>query len=327
MVLRIRKTVIVRLHWIAAVVLLSVVPALCFTRCGTGRNHSEIVPLKVSDGALCDGQGKKVQLRGVSTHGIAWYGEYLNAGAMQSVRDAGGNVIRIAMYTAGEEGYVLDPEMNLERVFSGIEDAAAAGLYVIVDWHILQDGDPNEHLAEAITFFDAVASGYGDLPNILYEICNEPSGVSWDSIKEYAHAVIPVIRRYDADAVILLGMPDYSTQLSYGWIDPFPDDNLLYTFHYYAGEHRNFGMLKEAVERGIPVFVSEWGVGEEGIGDGEAFADYLWENGISWCAWSLCNKDEPYSLIRSDVTELGGWKSDDLTECGRMIFKELGRKR
>lgn len=312
---------------ISILFLLFMVLFSCLTSCGIPddeHDEDQIKSLQVLDGKLCSEDGEEIQLRGVSTHGIAWYGEYLNANAMLSVKKAGGNVIRIAMYTEGDDGYVSDPEINLERVIKGIEDATACGMYVIVDWHILSDGDPNEHLSEAITFFDAIASRYKDLPNVLYEVCNEPNGTSWDRIKEYAYAIVPVIRQYNDKAVIILGMPDYSSQLSYGWIDPFPENGIMYAFHFYAGEHGGFGMLKDAVEQKLPVFVTEWGIGMNGEKYAEEFADYVNSKGISWCAWSLCNKEEPYSLIRSDSLSLGGWQTEELTEAGLKIFEWMG---
>ena len=60
--------------------------------------------LKVEQGVIKDKNGDTIQLRGMSTHGIGWYPNYVNAGAMKSVRDYGGNVMRIAMYTEADSG-------------------------------------------------------------------------------------------------------------------------------------------------------------------------------------------------------------------------------
>ncbi len=326
MMFSLSRIVRVYVRRISLLFLLFILLLSCLTSCGTSTEPDDdrIGWLQVLDGKLCSEDGRQVQLRGVSTHGIAWYGEFLNANAMLSIKKSGGNVVRIAMYTDGEGGYVADPDVNLERVIKGIEDATACGMYVIVDWHILSDGDPNAHLTEAITFFDAIASRYRDLPNVIYEICNEPNGVSWDRIKDYAYAIVPVIRQYNSKAVIILGMPDYSSQLSYGWIDPFTEGGILYSYHFYAGEHSGFSMLKQAVENNLPLFVSEWGIGEKGMTYAEEFVEYLNDNGISWCAWSLCNKEEPYSMIRSDSMLLGGWNPDDLTDAGIKIFEWMG---
>jgi aminopeptidase-like protein len=72
-------------------------------------------------------------------------------------------------------------------------------MYVIIDWHILHDNNPRTYEKEAIEFFDEMSKLYADVPNVLYEICNEPSGedVTWDKvIKPYAINLIETIRNY-----------------------------------------------------------------------------------------------------------------------------------
>ncbi|MBQ4258517.1 MAG: glycoside hydrolase family 5 protein [Clostridia bacterium] len=293
------------------------------------RDTAGISALCVRDGALCDANGNPFQLRGVSTHGIAWFPEYINAGAFESVKNAGGNAIRIAMYTDTENGYLADPERNLLLVRQAIEDARALDLYAIVDWHILSDGNPNDHLSEAITFFDAVASEYANDPAVIYEICNEPNGVSWEEIKEYSWAMIHVIRKYSPQAVIIVGTPGYSYNIEAAAADPLPVENLLYSFHYYAGEMSRYANFIEALDRGLAVIVSEWGIGfgsdgAPAIDQGKEFLDKLNSRGVSWCAWSLCSKDEVYSLLRPDCKKISGFLPEDLSETGTVVFNGLG---
>ena len=285
--------------------------------------------LKVEQGVIKDKNGDTIQLRGMSTHGIGWYPNYVNAGAMKSVRDYGGNVMRIAMYTEADSGYLNDPERNMNIVVQAIENARAMDMYIIVDWHILDDGDPNKHLDKAITFFDAVASRYPDDPAVIYEVCNEPNHVSWSEIKQYAYAICPVIRQYSPQAVIILGTPDFSFDLSSPLNEPFEQENILYSFHFYAGLHSDFSTLKKAVKEGLPVIVSEWGISKDSNGDpklesGKDFVNYLNKEEISWCAWSLCNKDEVYSALRSDCDKLSSWQESDFTDVGKVIFDNMG---
>ncbi len=284
--------------------------------------------LSVRDGKLVDQQGEPFQLRGMSTHGIGWYGQYVNAGAMDAVRAAGGNTIRAAMYTDADSGYLYEPEKNTAIMVEAIENARAMDMYIIVDWHILEDGDPNAHLSEAITFFDRVASSYPGDPALIYEICNEPNGAGWDEIQQYAYAVCPVIRQYSPDAVIVIGTPGYSHELGGPLTSPFPRDNVLYAYHYYAGQHDGFSELSYAVDQGLPVMVSEWGINSDGSGlpaleAGREFAAFLNEQGVSWCGWSLCNKDEVFSALRPECTALSGWGPEDLSPAGAVLFEAL----
>lgn len=167
--------------------------------------------LHVENGKLTDADGNIVQLYGMSTHGIAWFPQYINYDSFRTLRDDWNtNCIRLAMYTAEYGGYCAggDKEQLKQLVRDGVSYATELGMYVIVDWHILSDCDPNQNKDEAIAFFREMSEAFADNDNVLYEICNEPnSGTSWDSIKSYAEEVIPVIREQKPDAVILVGTP------------------------------------------------------------------------------------------------------------------------
>jgi len=296
------------------------------------RTIDNSVQLRFEDGKLVDPDGETVQLRGVSTHGIAWFPRFVNANAFQFVKEAGGNVIRLAMYTQGDGCYLAEPKKNLDILYQGIESAKAIGLYVIVDWHILDDGNPNDHQKEAITFFDEVASHYGDDPAIFYEICNEPNGASWEEVSNYAYAIVPVIRQYAPNAPIIVGTPGFSHELADVIAQPLAEENIAYAYHQYSGEHYGYKDLKAAVEAKLPVFVSEWGVGAKSSYDdalkvGENFVSYLDENSISWCAWSFCDKDEVYSMLQPNLDKYGGYEESDLTSFGQMVFRNLGGTR
>lgn len=284
--------------------------------------------LCVAENSLENADGESVQLRGLSTHGINWYPEYINKEAFLTIKESGGNTVRLAMYTDAEGGYLYNPEENIRCIESGISIASELSMYVIVDWHILDDGNPTLHTDEAKDFFNRIAKEQRDNPFVIYEICNEPNHVSWDDIKAYAEEIIPVIRKYSPDSVIIVGTPDYSFDLIHPLADPLEDGNLLYAYHYYSGEKRGFEDLKNAVDSGLPVIVSEWGIGKDSDGvlaleDGDAFAEYINRNNISWCAWSLCNKDESYSVLKPECTSLGPFDQSDLSKSGEVIVKAL----
>ena len=62
-------------------------------------------PLHVEGTQLVDESGEPVQLRGVSTHGLAWFPQYVNAYCFRQLHEWGVDVIRLAMYTAEYGGY------------------------------------------------------------------------------------------------------------------------------------------------------------------------------------------------------------------------------
>ena len=292
-----------------------------------------VPPLQVSGGVLVDAKERPVTLRGMSTHGLGWYPRYLNAGAMKTLKQYGANVIRLAMYTETSSGYLEEPR-NLDFVYIGIENAIAENLYVIVDWHILSDGNPLTHMEEAIAFFSEISERYGQTPNILYEICNEPNGdTTWEDIAAYAAMVIPAIRKNAPEAVVLVGTPNYSSRLRDAMASPLPFSNLLYSCHKYIdvspeAEHSQEYWLQKAVETGFPVFVTEWGInGSEGenmdLANARQFVKFLNENQISWCGWALSNAEEIHGTISPDSDKLSGWGWEDLTPGGRLMFSSF----
>lgn len=287
--------------------------------------------LHVENGKLTDENGNTVQLYGMSTHGIAWFPQYINYDSLRTLRDDWNtNCIRLAMYTAEYGGYCAggDKEQLKQLVKDGVSYATELGMYVIVDWHILSDCDPNQNKDEAIAFFREMAEVFADNDNVLYEICNEPNGgTSWDSIKSYAEEVIPVIRAQKPDAVILVGTPTWSQEIDKAAASPLDDSNVMYTLHFYAGTHKDDlrNRLETCVQNGLPVFVSEFGrCDASGNGANDFVSTTKWlellnKYQISFCCWNLANKDESSSVFKASSTALSDWTDDDFNESGRWI--------
>ena len=296
--------------------------------------------LHVENGKLTDADGNTVQLYGMSTHGIAWFPQYINYDSFRTLRDDWNtNCIRLAMYTAEYGGYCAggDKEQLKQLVRDGVSYATELGMYVIVDWHILSDCDPNQNKDEAIAFFREMSEAFADNDNVLYEICNEPnSGTSWDSIKSYAEEVIPVIREQKPDAVILVGTPTWSQEIDKAAASPLTFDNVMYTLHFYAGTHKDDlrNRLETCAQNNLPVFVSEFGMCDasgNGANDFDSttkWLDLLNKYQISFCCWNLANKDESSSVFKAASTALFDWTDEDFNESGRWIrdyFRSMPR--
>ena len=291
----------------------------------------ELTALHVAGTQLVDEAGAAVQLRGVSTHGLAWYPEYVNEECFAELHDEwGATVVRLALYTSESGGWCTDGDQGelREVIDRGVAAAVAAKLYVIIDWHVLNECDPNVYVDEACDFFDDVSAAYADLPNVIYEICNEPNGsATWDDVKAYAAEVLPVIRANAPEAVVLVGTPTWSQDIDLAAADPIDDDNLLYTLHFYAATHTDSlrAKLREAVEGGLPAFVSEYGIcdasGAGAIDEDQAAAwiELMDELGVSYVAWNLSNKDETSAMIASSCTKVSGFDENDLSESGAWV--------
>lgn len=292
--------------------------------------------LHVEGTQLCDEQGNAVQLRGISTHGLAWFPDYVNEECFKQLHDEwGASVVRLAMYTAESGGWCTDGDRDWLRslIATGVQAATNADLYVIIDWHILSDADPNIYLDEALAFFDEMAQTYADHPNVIYEICNEPNGgTSWESVKAYAEQVIPVIRAHAPEAIILVGTPNWSQYVDQAAADPITDyDNLMYVLHFYAATHTDDlrATMAGAVANGLPIFVSEFGIcdasgnGAIDTEQADAWVSLMDELGISYIMWNLSNKDESSSALVSTCTKTSGFTADDLSTSGTWLRDTL----
>ena len=292
--------------------------------------------LSVKGTKLVDEKGNAVMLRGLSTHGLASFPQYVNEklfGEFRKEWDA--NVIRLAMYTAEYGGYCTggDREYLKNLVRNGVEYATKQDMYVIVDWHILSDCDPNRYKKDAVEFFKQMSKEFSGHNNVIYEICNEPNGgISWQQIKSYAKEVIPVIRANDPDAVILVGTPNWSQYVDKAAADPITGyDNIMYTLHFYAATHTDAlrNTMTAAVNAGLPIFVSEYGIcdasGNGGINEAQANAwvQTMEKYGISYVAWNISNKNETSAIIKSTVKKTSGLSWEDLSDSGRWLYRTL----
>ena len=292
--------------------------------------------LKVVNGRLLDQNDEPVRLYGMSTHGLSWYPQYVTEETFRSLRDEWGiNCVRLALYTAENGGYCTDGDQSMLRnhILNGVNHATNLGMYVIVDWHILSEQDPNVYKEQAKEFFDWVSSSYGGYTNVIYEICNEPNGyATWDSVKSYAEEVIPVIRANDPDALILVGTPTWSQDIDKALADPLSFDNVLYTLHFYAATHKDElrSRLKKCANAGLPVFISEFGTCDASGNGGNDFAQTEeWmklaeDYNISTVAWNLSNKNETSGVFANGCEKLSGWSDADLKESGVWLKNYFG---
>uniref|UniRef100_A0A915DNW5 Glycoside hydrolase family 5 domain-containing protein n=1 Tax=Ditylenchus dipsaci TaxID=166011 RepID=A0A915DNW5_9BILA len=78
-------------------------------------------------------------------------------------------------------------------------------MYVIIDWHT-----DVTYQAQAVAFFGKMAQNYAGVPNVLYEIYNEPLNIPWTNLVAYHTDVIKAIRKFDTKNIIIVGTPNWS---------------------------------------------------------------------------------------------------------------------
>lgn len=296
--------------------------------------------LSVRNGKVVNSKGKTFVIKGVSTHGLSWYPDYVNQAAFKTLRDTWGvNTIRLAMYTADYNGYCTGgSQKNLKKLIDqGVRYATDLGMYVIIDWHILSDGNPLTYKNQANQFFKEIAKKYSGYGNVMYEICNEPNGRggSWKNIKSYAKTIVKTIRSVNKNAIIIVGTPTWSQDVDQAQADPITGyKNIAYSFHFYAGTHKSAlrSKLEKAVKKGLPVIVTEFGISEASGGgtantaEGNRWIKLLDRYGIGRVCWNLSNKNETSALLKSSCRKKSGWKASDLSASGKWLVQSYTGK-
>lgn len=295
--------------------------------------------LKVCGTRLCNQRNEAIQLKGISSHGLQWYGigKCLTSGSLDYLANAAkASVFRIAMYVQ-EGGYETNPAKFTQEVHDLIEKATRRGMYVIVDFHILTPGNPFHNLERAKRFFTDIANRHKNKNNILYEIANEPNGVDWFTIKGYAEQIIPVIRAIDRTAPIIVGTPGWS---SLGLADgrnaqdiidnPLNFSNIMYAFHFYAASHRDDHLQElDRASNLIPIFVSEFGT-QTFTGDGNndfammnRYMTLMAAKKIGWVNWNYSDDHQSSAIWKEGTCINRLWNDNQLKPSGVYIKNKI----
>lgn len=308
--------------------------------------------LHVDGTALVNESGDTVALHGISFGWHNLWPRFYNEGAVKTLHeDWGCNLFRAAIGADDHAnadnpgchyGYIQEPEFALEHLYKVVDGAIANNCYVIVDWH-----SHTLHEAEAAEFFTAVATKYKGVPNVIYELFNEPVCQSfedsrsyddlgnpeamqayWAKLKAYAEHLVKVITDIDGgNPVILMGCPSWDQRIDLPASDPVDYDNMMYTVHFYAGTHKQYlrDASDAAMAAGLPVFISECAACDasgDGAIDKESWDEWLgWAdaNRLNICVWSISDKAETCSMLVPADTDEGPW---DVTKPWGVIVKD-----
>ena len=282
--------------------------------------------------------GDTVQLAGMSFFWSNWMGQFWNESTVDwLVDDFHCSIVRATMgadfvdASGAISGIASASDIHTGMLLTEtvVDEATRRGIYSIIDWH---SHHAPAHTADAVKFFDTLATKYGNNPGVVFEIFNEPwsNDYTWAQIKAYANTVIPVIRKH-SNNLIVVGSREWSRDLDEATQDPIVDSNVAYVLHFYAGSHRDSLRWQgdSALSRGKAVFVSEWGttIDDGGSKDKTVYTDesnkwlaWMDSNRISSCNWSVENKAESSAILTGSASTTGGWDTaKDLTTSGNFV--------
>lgn len=245
--------------------------------------------LRVSGNQIQTVSGRNVWLQGLNVASLEWSagGEHVLRSIGVGINEWNANVIRLpvkeSFWFGREKGQTDGGEKYRALVDSAVEAAAGRGAYLIIDLH--RFGAPTE---EHAAFWRDAAKRYANHPAVLYELFNEPHGISWDvwrdggevktkpqdgaTIAENAEvvsthsvgmqALVDAVRQTGAKNVVLVGGLDWSYDLGgilAGYaLNDRGGNGIVYSTHVYPWK-RGWREKFLAVAEKHPVLVGETG--------------------------------------------------------------------
>jgi len=293
--------------------------------------------LSVQGNRVTDQQGETLSLAGPSlfwgNRGWTERAEYppdayYNAAVVSYMRrEWNAAIIRISMGAESRGGYIEDPEGRWARIAAVAEAALDEGMYFIVDWHSHR---AEQNTEAAVAFFQRVARTWGETPNLIYEIYNEPLNTTdWATvIKPYSEQVVGAIRAIDADNLIVVGTQTWSQDVDKAADDPLTGfSNIAYALHFYAGTHKQALRDKAdyALDHGIALMVTEWGT-VDATGDGRVdlessrkWVEWMRQKQLTHLNWSLHSKREAASILVTGSPPEADWTDANFTPSGLFV--------
>jgi endoglucanase len=264
-------------------------------------------------------------------------------------------VLRAAMAANDDNGcggdYQHDKTKSINRVKTVVDRAIERDIYVLIDWHSHKAHNQQDAV---INFFVNEMRDYHNVPNVIFEIFNEPEELAWSSVvKPYSQAVVNAIRNAGANNLILIGTPYADQDPDIATRDPVTGVDLAYVLHFYATSHKlnsaTWGSWRDgsngsktfqtaaqnALNDNKPLFVSEWGTvssdggGSPDISSSNAWHAFMDQHKISSCMWQISNVAEGSSIFTSgfNIPTSGndaGWTNqNNMSANGKYIYEKF----
>lgn len=205
-----------------------------------------------------------------------------------------------------------------------VDYATGKGLYVIIDFHQIDNATTGTSAADARTFWTDIAPKFASYTNVFYELFNEPidNKVPWSTLKPVVQGLIDVVRAAAPQNIIVVPSNAWDQHTGDAVKDPPQGSNLMYTAHIYpANWNQAFQTQVANAVASAPVFVTEWGYTATDPNPhawGTALQATIDGNGASWTAWVTDNAWSPPMFTSTALT--------GLTDFGTLVNSWLASK-
>ncbi|MGL1886739.1 MAG: DUF5010 C-terminal domain-containing protein [Reichenbachiella sp.] len=247
------------------------------------------------------------------------------------------NVVRIPIHPIGGgwpfAGWNEQPSEWTSFIDAAVEECVLQDVYCLLDYHAINNWNyAATNYSKTMEFWNWAAPRYKDIPNILFELYNEPvsdldcsvddcgngGDQTWSAYKDqFAQPMVDAIRNDlgATETFIYVSNPMWSHSLSGISSNPIDDPSVVerigYTLHIYPWHWYDDPSLSTYLGETVnthPIIVTEFGYqegancpfaacdGSTAVVDQEAFGtfikDFMKTNTMSWTAWSFDNAFE-----------------------------------
>jgi len=191
-----------------------------------------------------------------------------------------------------------------------VDYATSKNLYVIIDFHQIDNATTGKSAADATTFWTDIAPRFASYTNVIYEPFNEPldTATTWAALKPVVQGWINTIRAGAPKNIIIVPSNNWDQRPGDASSDPPTGTNLMYTAHVYPSNWKSGNGFETQVATAVtkaPVFMTEWGYDRSDPASwGTALQTTIDGNGASWTAWVTDNAWTPSMFADSSLTTL-----------------------
>jgi endoglucanase len=233
-------------------------------------------------------------------------------------------------WSAQDDGYYT----NLLRPV--VDYCAAKNLYVIIDWHYIDDTGPK--MAQTSAFWRYMAPRFANDSHVFFELFNEPMDnvgserQRWLNVRADMQTWVNLVRSYAPDNLILVGGGQWCQILSHTVTDPIVGSNIVYVSHFYPAHWLGIYLNRQWIVNQLetctavhPVLMTEWGFNTTTetllngtiTNYGRPLVDLMDRLGMGYTAWVASNDWRPPMFwpdwtLRCGEGEMGGFVKDTL---------------